>query len=31
MRTLKVQGVQKVLDGFTTLEELLRVVDIRGE
>jgi len=31
MRTLKVQGVQKVLDGTTTLDELLRVVDIRGE
>ena len=31
MKTLKVQSISKVLDGTTTLDEVLRVVDMRGE
>jgi type II secretory ATPase GspE/PulE/Tfp pilus assembly ATPase PilB-like protein len=29
MKTLKKQGISKVLDGTTTLDEILRVVDMR--
>ncbi len=29
MKTLKMQGISKVLDGTTTLDEILRVVDMR--
>ena len=31
MKTLKNQGISKVLDGTTTLDELLRVIDMREE
>ena len=31
MRSLKAQAIQKVTEGVTTLDELLRVVDVRGD
>jgi type II secretory ATPase GspE/PulE/Tfp pilus assembly ATPase PilB-like protein len=31
MKTLKIQGTQKVLDGDTTLQELVRVVNVRED
>jgi type IV pilus assembly protein PilB len=31
MKTLKMQGTKKVLDGETTLQELVRVVNVRED